>query len=230
MTPEEKIAFFNENFNVFETELEKRRRKWQLRAVPSLDFSDIKQTILFHIFKKLHLYDPTKSPLSHWTNSVISSQLSNLLRNNYYNFVKPCVRCSCAIGDTGCELYSEQGNKCIVYKIWESSKKNAFDIQLALPICNHEVEIFDIPNTHSDMAKQISDMHFHMKKCLKSFEYKIYHCLYILGLSEMDTAKKLGYKSKEKFKYEGYASIAKAKKVIIIKAKELIENGEIDIL
>lgn len=231
MTSEEKIAFFNENFNIFETELEKRRRKWQLHALPSLDFSDIKQIILFHIFKKLDLYDSTKSPLSHWTNSVISSQLSNLLRNNYYNFVRPCVRCSCAIGDAGCELYGDQSRQCVVYKKWEDSKKNAFDIKLALPSENHMTEIFEIANSHHDISDKIILFHEKMREILRESEFRIYECLFILNLSDEATAKKLGFKpSKTKWRSAGYNSIAKAKKTILIKAKKLITDGGFDFI
>ena len=230
MIHEEKTLFFEANYEIFNTEIEKRRRKWTLKGVVAIDFDDVKQILLRHLFVKLDMYDADKSPLSHWCNTIISNQISNVLRNNYYSCARPCLKCACQLPSDGCELYTEQTNKCPLYKKWEETKKSAHDIRLALPSENHQQEIFDIPNTHSDLLPQIDELHSKMRKHLKPFEYKIYECLFILGLSEADTAKKLNYKSKEKFKYPGYASIAKAKKVILIKARKLVQDGEIDII
>jgi hypothetical protein len=231
MTHQEKTDFFNENYEIFNTEIEKRRRKWNLRANLSLDFDDVKQICLRHLYVKIELYDPKKAPLPNWTNSVVSSQISNLLRNNYYNFVRPCVRCSCAIGDTGCELYSEQSRQCVVYKKWEDSKKNAFDIKLALPQDNHLTEIFEIANSTYDISDKIILFHEKMREILRESEFRIYECLFILNLSDEATAKKLGFKpSKTKWRSAGYNSIAKAKKIILIKAKKLIADGGFDLI
>lgn len=101
---------------------------------------------------------------------------------------------------------------------------------MALPAENHSLEIYDIPNSHYDITGQIEEMHGKMKSILKPFEYKIYDCLFIKNLSEEQTAKELGYSSKEKWRKPGYNSISKAKKIIIEKARKIIKNGEIDII
>lgn len=229
-TKDKKTLFFEENYEIFNNEIEKRRRKWTLKGVVAVDFDDVKQILMRHLFIKLDMYDPAKSPLSHWTNTIISNQISNILRNNYYSCARPCLKCACQLPLESCELYGEQTNACSVYKKWEETKKSAHDIRLALPSENHQQEIYDIPNIHSDLLPQIAEMHLKMKKVLKKFEYRIYECLFIFNLSEIQTAKKLGYSSAEKWRKPGYASISKAKKVILEKAKKMIRDGEIDVM
>ena len=227
MTEDEKIKFFNENFEIFDLELEKRRRKWQLKAIPSLDYSDIKQIILFHIFKKLDLYDSSKSPLSHWCNTLISNQLTNLFRNLYLSFSKPCARCACCLPDDGCELYQEQSKICPLYSHWLTTKKSAADIRLPLPSETHTNEISNLPGSEPDFEKAEAKLHEEMLKILYGTERRIYIYLFIEHLSETDTAKKVGFTCKEKHRPIGYNSVLKYKKSIIIKVKKLKE--EIDL-
>ncbi len=231
-----KTKFFEDHYIDIEKTIEQRRRKWQLKAVMMLDFDDVKQILLRHTFLKLHLYKEDM-PFLNWLNRLISNQISNILRNNYYSHARPCVQkpngCAFNSGADSCDYTpsGKQCDECVVHRIWTQGKKRAHDVKLPLPMTgHHEIEVFDIPNTHFDLFPQIEEMHRKMEKYLKPFEYKIYHCLYVLGLSEKDTAKKLNYKSVERFKYPGYASIAKAKKTIILKARQLLESGEIDII
>lgn len=229
MTEQESLKFFELHYKEIEGEIEKRRRKWQLKGVMMFDFDDVKYIVLAHIYKKLHLYDENQ-PLLNWVNTITTNQIYNILRNNYYSHSRPCLQCACSLPDNGCELFAEQCSVCPIYKKWEQTKKSANDIRMALPAENHSLEIYDIPNSHYDITTQIEEMHTKMKKCLKPFEYKIYDCLFIQNLSEEQTAKALGYSSKEKWRKPGYNSISKAKKIIIEKARKITENGEIDMI
>ena len=229
-----KTKFFEAHFVEIEKELEKRRHKWFLRGVMMIEFEDIKSIVLAHIYKKLHLYNE-KLPLLNWVNTIISNQISNILRNNYYSHSRPCIQkggCAFNDGNDFCSYTKSglQSDECPIYASWAKSKKHANDIRMSLPMENHLTEIFDIPNSHYDISNNIEEFHVKIRKYLKPFEYRIYECLFILGLSEADTAKKLGYKSKEKFKYPGYASIAKAKKIILKTGKKILQNGEIDMI
>ena len=69
-----------------------------------MDFEDVSQIIKIHIYKKWHLYNHSK-PLRPWLNRIISNQLKNLIRNNYGNFAKPCVKCAASNQDEGCLLF-----------------------------------------------------------------------------------------------------------------------------
>ena len=47
---------FEDKLEQIENALEKKRNKWDLDAVPSVDYDDIKQIIMTHIYKKWHLW------------------------------------------------------------------------------------------------------------------------------------------------------------------------------
>lgn len=225
---------FEESLPIIEKELHKRKYKWQLKAIVWMDWQDVEQIIKFHIFKKWEQYDCSK-PLKNWVNTIISNQFINILRNTYFSSARPCISfggCSFNTGEDDCDYTKSQKqcSECPVFAVWEKKKKSAHDIKLPVPMVHHEIEVHDIPNTQSNLLPQITEMHEKMEKYLKPYEFKIYHCLYILGLSEKETAEKLNYKSAERFKYPGYASISKAKKVIIAKARKIIEDGEIDVI
>lgn len=122
---------FEESIDIIDQELQKRKHKWTLSAVPSIDFDDVCQIIRLHIWRKWHLYDQTR-PFESWLNTVISHQIRNLLRNNYSRFVKPCLRCSCNEGNDLCSLYTTQCDMCPLLNKWLKLKKPAYDINLPI--------------------------------------------------------------------------------------------------
>lgn len=210
------------------SEIIKRKNKWNLTAINWMDFSDVSQILRIHIYKKWHLYDP-KKPLAPWVNRIISNQIKNLIRNNYSNFTRPCLKCAAAEGDDGCAIYSKQCKTCPLYANWEKSKKNAHDTKLTLSIENHHQEINDMPINNFNMEKTAENIHTKMQKVLKPIEWKVYQHLYIEGKDEEQTAKLMGYRTSEKNRIAGYKQIKNIKKIIIIKVKKHLYNGDIDI-
>jgi RNA polymerase sigma factor (sigma-70 family) len=210
------------------SEIIKRKNKWNLTAINWMDFSDVSQILRIHIYKKWHLYDP-KKPLAPWVNRIISNQIKNLIRNNYSNFTRPCLKCAAAEGDDGCAIYSKQCKTCPLYANWEKSKKNAHDTKLTLSIENHHQEINDMPINNFNMERTAENIHTKMQKVLKPIEWKVYQHLYIEGKDEEQTAKLMGYRTSEKNRIAGYKQIKNIKKIIIIKVKKHLYNGDIDI-
>jgi RNA polymerase sigma factor (sigma-70 family) len=210
------------------SEIIKRKNKWNLTAINWMDFSDVSQILRIHIYKKWHLYDP-KKPLAPWVNRIISNQIKNLIRNNYSNFTRPCLKCAAAEGDDGCAIYSKQCKTCPLYANWEKSKKNAHDTKLTLSIENHHQEINDMPINNFNMEKTAENIHTKMQKVLKPIEWKVYQHLYIEGKDEEQTAKLMGYRTSEKNRIAGYKQIKNIKKIIIVKVKKHLYNGDIDI-
>mgnify|MGYP003121163665 FL=1 len=102
---------FNKSFedciNIIDEEIRKRKSKWNLQSLAWMDFDDVSQIIKIHINNKWHLYDP-KQPLRPWLNRIISNQLKNLIRNNYGNFTRPCLKCAAAEENDGCKLFKKQ--------------------------------------------------------------------------------------------------------------------------
>ena len=53
--------------------------------------------------------------------------------------------------------------------------------------------------------------------------------MFVEGLDEAETAKRMGYTTNEKFRKPGYNTITKIRKIIIVKFKQERENGNIEI-
>jgi DNA-directed RNA polymerase specialized sigma24 family protein len=193
-----------------------------------MDFNDVSQILRIHIYKKWHLYNQ-KKPLAPWVNRIISNQIKNLIRNNYSNFSRPCLKCAAAENEDDCSIYGKQCSSCPLYANWERSKKNAHDTKLTVSIENHTQEINDMPSDSMRIEDAAKNVHIKMEKVLKPIEWKVYKFLYIEGKDEEQTAKLMGYKTTEKNRIAGYKQIKNLKKSIIIKVKKYLYNGEIDI-
>ena len=219
-----KTDFFELHFDIIEKEIEKRRHKWLLKGVASMDFDDVKQQILKHIYIKLHLYDE-KKPLANWLNTIISNQTSNILRNNYYSHSRPCIQnggCSFNGGNDFC-TYTPSGsqcNECPLYASWSKSKKQANQIKMSVSIENHFNEVMEMPGEEYDYHKAERRLHEEMKKVLRPAEWETYNLIFILHLSDDEVAKKMGWKSSENRK-PGYATLIKLKKMFLKKAKKI---------
>jgi len=220
---------FEDNTEFIQQEIAKRRGLWHLSSITWLDFDDVSQMILLHIFEKWETYNQSK-PLGPWLNKVIANQIHNIVRNIYGNYARPCLRCHSAEGENLCKIYGTQCSKCPLYAIWEKTKKQAMEVKVPLPIDtylnNQEIGYHDEQNIDS-AAKQI---HKKMEKTLKPTEWIAYKCLFIENLSEEETARKLGFKSNEKGRSAGYKQLRNIRKIILQKVKKAIQEDQIDIL
>ena len=224
-----KPTTFEENLAVINQELKKRRSRWTLTAIPSLSWEDVEQIIRTHIWQKWHLYKQ-ELPFLPWVNQVISAQVINILRNNYTNYSKICLRCPANEGGDLCRIYGKQSSSCALYAKWEKSKKSACDIKMPVSMEYHSQEVFDIPFNSVDIERTGEAIHVKMETMLKPFEYKIYNLLFIEKKSEEEVAKIMNYKTSEKSRAAGYRHIFNVKKKIIATVKKLFADGEIDIL
>jgi hypothetical protein len=224
-----KTPNFENYIKEIDQEILKRKNKWTLTAISWMDFNDVAQILRFHIYKKWHLYNSNK-PLTPWINRIISNQIKNLIRNNYSNYTRPCLKCSAAEGETGCAIYQIQCKKCPLYKNWEEKKKNAYCTKITFSLENHKQEIGDIKEESMDLESSVKNIHTKIQYFLKPIEWKIYQYLYIQCLEEEKVAKLMGYKTTEKNRSAGYKQIKNLKKSIFLKVKKHLYNGDIDIL
>ena len=148
--PRKKRPSFESCIDEVNIEIKKRRNKWNLTALAWMDFDDVSQILRIHIWKKWNMYDPTK-PLGPWVNRIISNQIKNLIRNNYGNFTRPCLKCAAAEGTEHCVIYETQCNDCPLYAHWEKTKKRAHDAKLPLALENHSKEVHSIPSDFFDV-------------------------------------------------------------------------------
>ena len=219
-------ATYEEGIEAIEDELSRRRHKWFLHAVPSVDFDDVSQTIRIHIAKKWVQYDQSK-PFRPWVNAIISSQMKNMLRNLYWNFERPCLRCPYNLNDQHCERTpsGEQCNQCPEYAKWEKTKKTAHNIKLPVSIENHQTEVHNNPDCSVDIEHQIEQLNVKLKETLKPQEWKVYDLLYIQNKDEADVAMIMGFKTNEANRQPGYKRIMQLKENILIKTKQILEEG-----
>ncbi len=219
---------FEESIDLINVEINKRKGKWNLTVLAWMDFQDVSQILRIHIYKKWDLYDPEK-PLAPWINRIISNQIKNLIRNNYGNYARPCLRCAAAESDSHCYIYKEQSSVCPLYANWERTKKNAHDAKLPVSLEEHPQEISTAGQGHCDVEKIAIVLHEKMKTVLKAVEWKVYNYLYIEHKSEEEVAKLMNYKTSEKNRVPGYKQIKNIKKSIIEKVKKVLDKGEIDL-
>lgn len=175
------------------------------------------------------MYDPTKT-LEPWLNVIISNQISNLIRNNYGNYCRPCLKCPALESEDGCRIYGKQTSECSLYAYWLKNKKQAYDTKLPLPIENHTEEVHSLPDTDFDLEKSTQNLHQKMQEILKPFEFRIYRYLYIDHKTEEEVAKIMKYKTTEKTREAGYKQIYNIKRIIINKAKKILFSGDVDIV
>lgn len=220
---------FEDCIDIINSCINKRKHRWMLGALNYIDFEDVAQNLRFHIFKKWNLYDQKKK-LESWLTVVINNQMINMVRNLYNNYKKPCIDCVFYGGGDICEKFGQVSVSCDLFRTWTYGKKSKHDIQLALPMENHQNEVFEMKNEALDIERSTTNLHERMKQILKPLEYSVFYNLFILHKSEEEVAKMLNFKSKEKNRAAGYGRISQIKKEIIRKAKENINNGEIEII
>ena len=100
------------------------RAKWQLNALAWLDYEDVCQIIRLHIYKKWSLWDQRR-PFKAWASTVISHQIKNLVRNNYSNFPRPCLKCPHYLGHDSC-AWTKSGTQdfeCELMAKWKKKKE-----------------------------------------------------------------------------------------------------------
>jgi len=226
--PRRKKLKFEDCIDTINLEIIKRRNRWNLTALAWMDFDDVSQILRIHIFKKWNMYDQAK-PLAPWVNRIISNQIKNLIRNNYGNFTRPCLKCAAAEGASHCQIYGSQDSSCPLFAHWEKTKKRAHDAKLPLSLENHSQEVHSIPSDNFNVEAAAKKLHKQMKRTLKANEWQVYKLLYVDNLSEEEVATKMGYRTTEKNRQPGYKQIKNIKKSIIIKVKRLLSKDEIDI-
>jgi hypothetical protein len=222
----DKRPTFEESLPQIDSEIAKRRHKWTLTSLPSMDYEDVSQIIRIHIYNKWHLYDSTK-PLGPWLNTIISHQIKNLIRNNYSNYSRPCLKCDAAVDNTGCKIYGEQCSKCPMYEYWQKRKAPAVHIKMPVSIELHANEVNAMFVDTTDVLRHAEALHKRMKQILKPIEYQVYEGLFILHEDEMIVAKKLGY-SHEKGRTR-YKQIKNIRKAIMVKVRQCLSNGDVDV-
>tara|TARA_A100001037_G_scaffold228053_1_gene206084 strand:+ start:1371 stop:2204 length:834 start_codon:yes stop_codon:yes gene_type:complete len=229
---------FEDKYKEIDLEIRKRKGRWFLDSLAWFDFEDVEQIIRAHIYKKWDQWDQSRS-LGPWINKIITNQMKNILRNNYSNFVRPCLNCpfnqSKCTTDPGIKPgslcgYTKSGlqdNECPLYAKWERTKKSAYDIKMAVTIEHHSHEVGTMHDQTIDIDSAAQKLHAEIKKELPPKQYLVYEMLYIKNMDEVDVAKVMGYKTSEKGRKAGYKQLKNLKKIFKEKAESILKKGDI---
>lgn len=220
---------FEDFLPIINTEIAKRKHKWNLTSIAWMDYDDVSQIIRIHIYKKWNQYQPTR-PLAPWLNSIITNQIRNLIRNHHSNYARPCLKCAAAIDNNGCSIYGTQCADCPLYAYWQKRKQPAIHIKIPVSIENHAHEVKNIFDDSVDVLRHADALHNKMREILKPLEWKVYEGLFVHNKEESAVAKELGYITNEHGRDPGYKQIKNIRKSIIIKVKQCLANGDIDII
>lgn len=222
---------YEDQIDVINQEIRKRRNKWFLDSIPWIGFEDVEQIIRVHIYQKWDKWDQ-KRDLKPWINKIITNQFKNILRNYYLNFAKPCSNCpfdTSAGGENFCSFTKSgfQDKTCPLYAKWEKGKKGAHDVKIPLRLDAQEYEssIFTGENFQVDNA--IVAVQKYLKEDLSERHFKIYQMLFIENRSEDEVAKYLGYKSNEEGRSAGYKQIKNMRKFFKERVVRIIKNKDI---
>lgn len=218
---------FEDSIATIDTEIKKRRGKWTLTSLTSMDYDDVAQILRLHIWKKWHLYDQ-KKPLVNWLNAIISNQISNLIRNNFSVYSKPCNACEFNQGGDLCEIYGTQCESCPLFLKWCKNKKFAHDIKMPLPIENHQKEVYEKSGEITDVEPAIRELNKKMKLVLRPYEFKIYKWCFIDNLDDEKVVKLLGYQTEVEMA-RGHKYLKMIRKAISRQARELVYDKDFDI-
>jgi len=223
--PNNPLYKFEDKIGVIDNELRKRKGKWQLKARPDFGFEDVEQIIRSHIFKKWDKWDQTQ-PIEPWLNRIITRQLSNLLRNLYSGFSRPCLKCAANEGGDLCSIYRKQCAECPLYAKWIKSKKQAYDVKIPLSLETHAQEVETISSDFIDYEASTALIHVRIKTRLTKVQFKVYEMLYILNLSEDEIARRMGYKKNEDLKRKviRYKQLENYKKKFFQIARKIIDE------
>jgi DNA-directed RNA polymerase specialized sigma24 family protein len=213
---------------VIDKVIQKFRKKWQLKAINWFDFDDVSQLIKIHIHNKWSMWDQTKA-LEPWIARIASNQIKNIIRNNYTNYVRPCMQCKYNMGDNLCAVTNNgiQNSSCKDYSKWTKRKQSGYGIKLPLPLENHRQEVDNQFDSGVDFSDSVLKLNEILKRELSDAHYRVYIMLFFEYKSEDEVAKFMGYKSNEKNRKAGYKQIKNLKKMLKEKAEDIISEYDI---
>lgn len=215
---------FEERVPEITKELEKRRHKWTLST---LEYDDVCQIILAHIFVKYSLFTPDRGEFIHWVNRIISSQIKNLLRNNLTIYSRPCIlKCPHNLGGSTCSLTPSgtQCEECPLFKKWKDKKENHYFVKQTLPLVNHLQEVNNKPIDFVDIDDAKKKIDLFLKTKLTKEEWRLYDLLYIQNVSPKDAGVKLKLKITSNNEIPGYQIQLQLKHKVIKLSKEFIKE------
>lgn len=234
--PQLNLDLYELHKEVIEREVNKRRGKWQLDSLHFVTWDDIRQVLLLHVVRKIHLWKPEIKPLPNYLHGLLGNRIKNIIRDYYGNAQNPCVRCVHNTGGERCAVFKTQNNSsCSLFSKWNISKRYKLEIAFALSqdaeIPGEEYsslkhELTSRECNFLDFEIKIPEFNSLLKAKLRPLEWKAYTYLFIDHLSDIQTAKQLGYDTTGGKSSGGYKNILKIKTKIYKVSVEIVKDME----
>lgn len=225
MSPENRNKLFIDNYDKIVDIIKKKRYKWILNNLSYIDYDDVIQKIVNHIYVKWDKYDTSK-PLEPWINKIANNKLQNIYRDEYGYCAKPCIDCPANEGGDLCAVTksNKQSSECDLYAKWEREKKSAHSIKTSVEY-EESLHQSSSESEYIDFDKKADAIHKHMLSILTNSDKKIYYYSYVENLSVESIRDKMGYsKAKTNVRYikQIQAKLSKA-------AVQEVKKGNVDI-
>jgi len=200
--PEGNAVLFNQYYPEIKRLVGQRRGKWVLS---SMEWMDIESLLITHIWKKMHLYDPSR-PFDRWCNTVLTAQIANILRDQLFRHARPCLSsgeygtpCRFNGGGAVCNWHlnptGQQNCHCPLFAAWEKKKGFRADIASPLSLESHVDEHHNKPSDFIDYDRHKAAIDKIMVKKLTKSDAKIYRMIYIRHWPMPRVLKELGLRS-----------------------------------
>jgi hypothetical protein len=154
----------------------------------------------------------------------------NLVRNNYSNFARPCLKCPFFQGADGCGFTKSglQDEECELFAKWKKKKEHAYNLKLALPIeeGGHLGESFIEDEINFEKSEQ--KVHQAVMSQLSGKHLEIYKSLFVDHIEEEEIARIYGFKKdSSKRKTVRYKQLCNLKKRFYEMAKAALQEHDI---
>ncbi|MDB4314534.1 hypothetical protein N9955_00745 [bacterium] len=209
--------------------LSKYRAKWQLDVFAWLNYDDVCQMVRLRVWQKFHLWNQDL-PFKPWASTLTGNAIKNVIRDNYGNFARPCLKCEFFQGADGCSFTQSkiQDEECPKFAKWKKKKERAYNLKLALPIEDgghlgesHFEDEIDFFNAESKLHKMV------MAK-LKGKHLEIYRLLFVEHMDEEEVAERYGFKKDaSRNKTTRYKQINNLKKRFYKMAQKIVNEEDI---
>lgn len=220
---EEDQELFIELLPIIEDQIKRRRKRWTLK-LGYMDYQDVSQKLLIHIYSKWDKYDKSQA-LEPWINRIITRQLQNIHRDEFGNCEQPCKKCPLNEGGDLCGHTSngKKSSECKLYARWLKTKEPAYKIKTSF---QYQDFIHESRMDHNDSIDiKVDKVHEHMCNILEGIENKIYKLIYVENKSDEEVRKSLGYSNSATSK----RYIKHKCSIILSKTKIELKNDKIDI-
>jgi len=118
-----------------------------------------------------------------------------------------------------------QDSSCPLYRKWEKTKKQAYNVKITLSIDNH---LHEVEKTYTesdqDIEQSIKKLVSELKKVLNKRQWQAFDLLFVKNLSDEEAAKEMGFKSSESGRKAGYKQIKNLKNILKDKAEKILND------